>query len=153
VCPHTAIYVSSYYYMCPHTAYLASAYYYMCPHTAICVSSYYYICVLILLYVSSYYYYTCPHTAECATYSSPYSSMRYIQQYEDARYTAVRVYTAAEYVCRHEHTSHQARAATTCPHSTARYRSMRTRISYSSMRTHMSSGTRRHDLSAFSRER
>jgi hypothetical protein len=47
----------------------------MCPHTTIYVSSYYYICVLILLhtcphtttYVSAYYYvashyYMCPHT-------------------------------------------------------------------------------------------
>ncbi len=47
MCPHTAIYVSSYNYV--------SAYYYTCvlillyrrPHTAICVSSYHYTCVLI----------------------------------------------------------------------------------------------------------
>ena len=74
MCPHTTIYVSSYYcvlillYMCPHTT--VSSYYCMCPHTTICVlillylcphttisvSSNYYICVLVLPYVSSYYY-------------------------------------------------------------------------------------------------
>jgi hypothetical protein len=47
MCPHTAIYVSSY--SC------VSSYYYMSPYTAIYVSSYCYICVLILLYVSSYF--------------------------------------------------------------------------------------------------
>jgi hypothetical protein len=70
MCPHTAIYVSSYYYI--SVLILLS----ICPHTAICVlitihvSSYYYILVLIPLYVSSYYYtcvlillYMCPHPA------------------------------------------------------------------------------------------
>jgi hypothetical protein len=46
--PHTT--------MCPHTTIYVSSYYYMCPHTTVHVSSYYYICVLILLYV-------CPRTA------------------------------------------------------------------------------------------
>jgi len=48
---------------------LKSAEVYMCPHTPVYVSSYFYICVLILLCVSSYYYtcvlillYVCPHT-------------------------------------------------------------------------------------------
>jgi hypothetical protein len=64
MCRHTAVYVSSYYYMCPellyiyvprlrvHTDIYVSAYcyicvrilLYMCPHTAVYVSSYYYIC-------------------------------------------------------------------------------------------------------------
>ncbi len=48
MCPHTAIYVSSYCYMCVRI--LLN----MCPHTAIYVSSYCYMCVRILLYVSSY---------------------------------------------------------------------------------------------------
>ncbi len=72
MCPHTAIYVSSYcyicvlilLYMCPHTALYVSSccsicvllLLYMCPHTAIYVSSCCYICVLMLLYM-------CPHTA------------------------------------------------------------------------------------------
>jgi hypothetical protein len=43
-------------YMCPHTAIYVSSYCYMCPHTAIYVFSYCYICVLILLCM-------CPHTA------------------------------------------------------------------------------------------
>ncbi len=81
MCPHTAIYVSSYYYICflipalslPQRRlwqvcvlillYMCPQYYYicvlillyMCPHTTIYVSSYYYICVLIRLY-------TCPRT-------------------------------------------------------------------------------------------
>ncbi len=48
VCPHTAMYVSSYcyicvlilLYMCPHTAVYMSSYCYICPHTAIYLSSY-----------------------------------------------------------------------------------------------------------------
>ncbi len=53
VCPHPAIYVSSYYYIC------VLILLYMCPQTTIYVSShYYYICVLIILYV-------CPHTTIC----------------------------------------------------------------------------------------
>jgi len=71
MCPHTAIYVSSYYFMCPQTTTYASSYY-SCPHTTIYLSSYYYICVLILLYVSSYYY-ICPHTT---IYVSSYYFMR-----------------------------------------------------------------------------
>jgi hypothetical protein len=89
MCPHTAIYLYSYYsvrrtrcasaasassrYACPHTAI------YMCPNTAICVSSYCYMCVLICSvrrtryasaasacsrYVSSYCC-ICVHTAVC----------------------------------------------------------------------------------------
>jgi hypothetical protein len=68
--------MSSYYYMCPHTTIYVSSYYCICvlirtslsapegPHsdqTTVYVSSYYYICVLILQYVSSYYC-MCPHT-------------------------------------------------------------------------------------------
>ena len=59
--------------------YNVSSYYHMCPHTTIYVSSYYYICVRILLYgvfillhVSSYYHicvltllYICPQTTMC----------------------------------------------------------------------------------------
>ena len=65
VCPHTTIYMSSYYYMCVLILlYVSSCYYmcvlillYICPHTTACVSSYYYlcadntICVLMLLYL------------------------------------------------------------------------------------------------------
>ena len=50
MCPHTAIYVSSYCKMC------VLILLYMGPHTAVCVSSYSCICVLRLLYM-------CPHTA------------------------------------------------------------------------------------------
>ena len=64
MCPHTAIYVSSYGYVCVLTLLYMSSYgyvcvlilLYMCPHTAMYVSSHCYICVLIRLYV-------CPHTA------------------------------------------------------------------------------------------
>jgi hypothetical protein len=49
MCLHTAIYVSSYYYVC-HTTMYVSSYYYMCPHTTICV--------LILQCM-------CPHTTIC----------------------------------------------------------------------------------------
>jgi hypothetical protein len=58
MCPHTIIEQNeprlglfkqvAYCYMCPHPAMYVSSYDYMCPHTTICV--------LILLYVSSYYY-------------------------------------------------------------------------------------------------
>ncbi len=64
MCPHTAINVSSYYYicvlillhMCPHTTICVSSYYYMCPHTTINVSSYYYLYPHTTINVSSYYY-------------------------------------------------------------------------------------------------
>jgi len=83
MCPHTAIHVSSYYYICPHTtihvsacAGVSSYYYtcvlillytcpllpYMCPYAAIYVSSYYYICVLIPLHMCPHpIIYMCPH--------------------------------------------------------------------------------------------
>ncbi len=64
MCPHTTIYVSTYYYICVLILRYVFSYYYMCPHarrvrgesrrsyyythTTIYVSSYYYICVLIL---------------------------------------------------------------------------------------------------------
>jgi hypothetical protein len=62
LCPHTAMSVSSYYYLCVlilldvclHTAIYVSSDYYMCPHTTTYVSAYYYMCVSILLYM-------CPH--------------------------------------------------------------------------------------------
>ncbi len=62
MCPHTTIYVSSYYYasvlillyMCPHTTMCPHILLYPCPHATIYVSSYYFICVLMLLYM-------CPH--------------------------------------------------------------------------------------------
>jgi hypothetical protein len=44
MCPHTTIYVSSFYCVCPHTTIYMSSYYYMCPHTTTCVSSYCYMC-------------------------------------------------------------------------------------------------------------
>jgi hypothetical protein len=77
MCPHTTMYVSSYYYVpsataricsCrltgPHTTMYVSSYYcicvlillYMCPHTTIYVSSYYYMCPHTTTHVSSYYY-------------------------------------------------------------------------------------------------
>ena len=90
VCPHTTIHVctagrratpaccaqESYQLSkCPHTATFVSTYYYMCAliHTTICASSYYYICALILLYMCVLvlllyvpsHYYLCPHTALC----------------------------------------------------------------------------------------
>jgi hypothetical protein len=49
MCPHTPIYVSSYYHTCPHTTIYVSSCYYTCPHTSICV--------LILL----------PHTRICVS--------------------------------------------------------------------------------------
>jgi hypothetical protein len=65
MCPHTTIYVSSYFNMRPHTTTFVSSYYYICPHTTICVlillrmcphttiyaHSHTTICVLILLYM------------------------------------------------------------------------------------------------------
>jgi hypothetical protein len=51
VCPHTTIYVFSYYYIC------VLILLYMRPHTARCVSSYNYICVLIKPGVPQ----LCPH--------------------------------------------------------------------------------------------
>ncbi len=56
MCPHTTIYVSSYYYICVHILL------YMCPHTTIYVSSYCYICVPI---------YMCPDTTVVAAYKRP----------------------------------------------------------------------------------
>jgi hypothetical protein len=61
MCPHTTMYVSSYYYVCVLILIC------MCSHTNVmhtvylCVSSYYFIRLLKLLHVSSYYY-TCPHS-------------------------------------------------------------------------------------------
>ena len=74
ICPHTYIYVSSYYYMhvfvlilpymCPHTTvYIEREMHRLarsmsfCPHTTIHVSSYYLICVLILRYILYSYLY------------------------------------------------------------------------------------------------
>ena len=71
MCPHTAIYVSLYYYicvlillhMCPHAAIYVSSYYYRPDALAAAAAAagiktnttrYYYICVLMLLYM-------CPH--------------------------------------------------------------------------------------------
>jgi hypothetical protein len=77
MCPHTTIYVSSYYYicvlillymcphMCPHTTIYVSSYYYMCPRTTKQAgpvdlpTNENYICVLILLYM-------CPRTTKQA---------------------------------------------------------------------------------------
>ena len=64
MCPHTAIFVSSYccicflilLCMCPHSAIFVSSNCCRCPHTAVYVSSYCCICVHILLYM-------CPHAA------------------------------------------------------------------------------------------
>jgi hypothetical protein len=85
MCPHTTIYVSSYYYISSSYYYILSiiyvssySYYCVCPHTTICVvillctytymqarclrrfassvSTYYYICVCILQCMSSHYY-------------------------------------------------------------------------------------------------
>ncbi len=53
MCPHTAVYVSSYCYMC------ALILLYMCPHTAMYVSPYCCMCVLVLLFV---YRYMCPYS-------------------------------------------------------------------------------------------
>jgi hypothetical protein len=57
MCPHTTVYVSSYYCIGVLILYVSSCLYmralillYMCPHTTVCVSSFYYICVLMLLH-------------------------------------------------------------------------------------------------------
>ncbi len=84
MCPHTAMYVSSYCYMCPHTVC-------MCPQTTICVLILLYrghhttTCVLILLYMCPYtaiyvssYYYMCPHTTFCPHTTIYVSSYYYI---------------------------------------------------------------------------
>ncbi len=70
MCPHTAVYVSSYCYVC------VLMLLYMCLHTAIYVSLYCYIvcpsvCVLILLYM-------CPHT-RTSTYCIATCSWREVQ--------------------------------------------------------------------------
>jgi hypothetical protein len=45
MCPHTILYVSSYY-MCPHTPMYVSLYYHICVlNNTLYVSSYYYVCV------------------------------------------------------------------------------------------------------------
>jgi hypothetical protein len=89
VCPHTTIYLSSYYCMCPHTIILlcVSGPTDMCPHTTISVSSYYYICVLILLYLCPQLHlrrrlrillYVRPHTTICVPillYVCPHTSI------------------------------------------------------------------------------
>jgi hypothetical protein len=56
MCPHTNIYVASYYYIrrccqecCVYSS-MRTQHLYSCPHTTIYVSSYYYVRVLILLY-------------------------------------------------------------------------------------------------------
>ena len=74
MCPHTTIYVSSYYYsvlilphVCPHTTM------YVCPHTTTCVSSYYYVAYLTLPHLTPYtstcvlsLVHMCPQTSTCA---------------------------------------------------------------------------------------
>ena len=92
MCPHTAVYVSSYLYMCPQTsicvfkplymsAYLCvliptyvSQYLSMCPPTSTYVSSYLYICVLIPLYLYIHvpsYLYMCLNTSICVLIPLP----------------------------------------------------------------------------------
>jgi hypothetical protein len=76
MCPHTTVYVSSYYYMCPHTTICFLILLCMCPHTTVYVSSYYYVCVLILLYM-------CPHTTICVLillYMCPHTTI-YVSSY------------------------------------------------------------------------
>ncbi len=64
--PHTT--------MCPHTAIYASSYYYICPHTTVYVSSYCYICVLIVLNMY-------PRTAMCPHSTIHVSSYFYGHSY------------------------------------------------------------------------
>ena len=52
--------------MCPHTTIYVSSYYCMCPHTTIYVSSYYYVCFLILLCM-----------CKCAGAAAPVAPERY----------------------------------------------------------------------------
>ena len=84
ICPHTAIYVSSYgYKYVLILLYVSSRYYicvrillYMCPHTTVYVSTYYCTCVIILLCVLRLLYclYMCPQTTLLSIYvSSDYS--------------------------------------------------------------------------------
>ena len=63
MCPHTTIYVSSYYYMCAYSAIYVSSYYFVI--SDICVLSYCYICVRILSY------YKRSHTPRCAAWGCP----------------------------------------------------------------------------------
>jgi serine/threonine protein kinase len=68
MCPHTTIYVSSYYCMCPHTIVCVLILLYMCPHTIVYVSSYYYICVLTDVWSVGILIY------ECMVGASPYAA-------------------------------------------------------------------------------
>ena len=69
MCPHTPIYVSSYFYicvlillyMCPHTTICVLILLCMCPHTTMCVLILIYVCPHTAIYVSAYQY-MCPHT-------------------------------------------------------------------------------------------
>jgi len=90
----------------------------MCPHTAMYVSSYCYGCVLILLYVSSYYYmraqralqdsillHMCPHTAICVRIllcvSSISHELVFLFFYFRLRTRSPRSRTACYYICLH----------------------------------------------------
>ncbi len=77
VCPHTAIYVSSYCGMCPHTAVYVSSYCCICVLMLLYVSSYCCIRVLILLYVSSY--------SMCALYDLVHSTQRRMGVFKHAQ--------------------------------------------------------------------
>ncbi len=74
MCPHTAIYVSSYCYICVLILVLC-----MCPHTSIMyVSSYCYICVLILPHLCPSYYYLC---VVIVLSMCPHTTMMYVSSY------------------------------------------------------------------------
>jgi hypothetical protein len=72
MCPHAAIYVSSYCYLCPHAAIYVLILLCMCPHAAIYVSSHCDLCphaaiyVLILLYMCMQHVQSARRAAVCA---------------------------------------------------------------------------------------
>ncbi len=67
MCPYTALYLSSYFYMCSNTAIESSYCYIFFP-------SYCYICVLILLICALILLYVCPHTLFICPHTAIYVS-------------------------------------------------------------------------------
>jgi hypothetical protein len=88
MCPHTAMYVSSYCYVCVLILLC------MCPHTSMYVSSYCYVCVLILLYI-------CPNTA---IYVSSYCNTRVRRPAETAALSLLVQRSSAAYVSTRQYT-------------------------------------------------
>ncbi len=124
MCPHTPVYVSSYYYICVLTPLDVSAYYDMCVlillftgcadtwHTYIRpptttsvplqlrVSTPYYIRVPILLHTCTTDYYMCPHPPiYVSAHRYTVSPCYYIEASQMKRYICVRIPYNVSYIC------------------------------------------------------